>query len=321
MLLGGQRSSRTDLYFPEKAGLHIALFAVSFITVHEKYIPEYIPGILLLPDNCRPLQSGSGMNPGFHSRNVRDRSMRTFAEQLNPTVKMITVLILVILISFQYKTVLNLAVFCVSLALLCLGSRFSARTLLRILIPALIAAFGLFIMGLYYARGSSVTASELSDISTMPYAVRAAMSRNLDTALQLSTRLLAYAGLGIFFALTTRGEYFVRSLMHQCHMSPEFAYGMLAAFHLMPQMAREFRTVQLAFRVRGMNVSPLSFKVLFAMLVNSIHWSESLAMAMESKGFDGKAKRTWCEIPRVHVYDAAFAVLSIGAVIAGMLVL
>lgn len=245
--------------------------------------------------------------------------MRTFAEKLNPSVKLITVLILVILIPFQYKTSLNLAIFAVSLLFVLLGSHNRPSRILKILIPAFIAAFGLFVMGLYYARGSSMSTADLADVSSMPYALRAAMSRNLTTALQLSTRLMAFAGLGIYFALTTNGEYFVRSLMRQCHLSPKFAYGMLAAFHLMPYMVRELRSVQLAFRVRGIHVSVLSKRVLFTMLVNSIHWSESLAMAMESKGFDGDAERTWCEIPQVHRIDILLAVCSVAAVTAGMI--
>lgn len=245
--------------------------------------------------------------------------MRTFAEKLNPSVKLITVLILVILISFQYKTSLNLAVFSASLLLVFLGSDNSCQKVFRILIPALIASFGLFVMGLYYARGSSVSTADLADVSSMPYALRAAMSRNLTTALQLSTRLMAFAGLGIYFALTTNGEYFVRSLMRQCHLSPKFAYGMLSAFHLMPHMVKELRSVQLAFRVRGIHVSIVSRRVLFTMLVNSVRWSESLAMAMESKGFDGDAERTWCEIPQVHRIDILLAVCSVAAVTAGMI--
>ncbi|MDD6675866.1 MAG: energy-coupling factor transporter transmembrane component T [Lactimicrobium massiliense] len=246
--------------------------------------------------------------------------MRTFAEKLNPSIKLITILILVILISFQYRTMLNLSIFVFSLLLVFLGSHNAPKKVLKILIPAFFAAFGLFMMGLYYARGSSVTVSDLSDVSSMPYVVRAAMSRNLTTALQLSTRLLAFAGLGIYFALTTNGEYFVRSLMHQCHMSPKFAYGMLAAFHLLPHMADELKSVQLAYRVRGMHVSFLSRRVLFTMLVNSIHWSESLAMAMESKGFDGDAPRTWCEIPEIHLSDILLSVFSVAAVVTAMVI-
>ena len=115
-------------------------------------------------------------------------------ERWNPTVKAFTVLICVILLSFEYLVSLNLLVLAVCLLLLMFCSRVSLKKIGVILLPACIAAFGLFVMGLYYARGGSTQTMDLSSLSAMPYSVRAAMSQNLYTALQLATRLLAYAG-------------------------------------------------------------------------------------------------------------------------------
>lgn len=242
-------------------------------------------------------------------------------EKWNPSVKAGTVLVSVILLSFQYLVTLNVLVFSLSLLLVLLCSDVPARRVGAILIPALVAALGLFMMGLYYARGGSVTDTALDTLSAVPYAVRAAMSRNLYTAAQLATRLLAYAGLGILFALTTDGEFFVRSLMHQCRLSPKFAYGVLAAFHLMPGMVREFRSVRTAFAVRGMRVHALSVKPMFTMLVNSVRWSESVAMAMESKGFCGDAPRSYYTVPRVRWYDWLGSFACVGGIILGILFL
>ena len=144
-------------------------------------------------------------------------------ERWNPTVKAFTVLICVILLSFEYLVSLNLLVLAVCLLLLMFCSRVSLKKIGVILLPACIAAFGLFVMGLYYARGGSTQTMDLSSLSAMPYSVRAAMSQNLYTALQLATRLLAYAGLGILFALSTEGDFFIASLLHQCHLPPKYA--------------------------------------------------------------------------------------------------
>ena len=62
-------------------------------------------------------------------------------------------------------------------------------------------------------------------------------------------------------------------------------------------------------------------KPVFTMLVNSVRWSESIAMAMESKGFCGEAPRTYYTVPRVHWYDLAIAALMVGGVVLGMLFL
>lgn len=198
-------------------------------------------------------------------------------ERWNPTVKAFTVLVCVILLSFEYLVSLNLLVLAVCLLLLVFCSRVSLKKIGVILLPACVAAFGLFVMGLYYARGGSTQTVDMSSLSAMPYSVRAAMSQNLYTALQLATRLLAYAGLGILFALSTEGDFFIASLLHQCRLPPKFAYGILAAFHLMPGMAREYAQVRTAFAVRGLKMGPLSMKPVFTMLVNSVRWSESIA--------------------------------------------
>ena len=242
-------------------------------------------------------------------------------ERLNPSLKAGTVLLSVILLSFQYLVSLNTAVFVICLLLLLFFSDARPRQIAAILVPALLAAFGLFLMGLYYARGSSVAAEQLESLSAVPYAVRAAMSRNLYTAMQLSTCLLAYAGMGILFALTTDGEYFICSLMHQCRLSPKFAYGILAAFHLIPGMVREYRIVRTAFAVRGVSAHALSLRPMFTMLVNAVRWSESVAMAMESKGFCPTAPRTFAFIPRVRWYDWVCSAFCLGGIALGMLLL
>lgn len=242
-------------------------------------------------------------------------------EDLNPSVKAGTVLISVILLSFQYLIPLNLAVFVCSILLLAFFSRARLKMAAAILIPAFVAASGMFMMGLYYARGSSIQASELASFSTAPYAVRAAMSTNLTTALQLASRLLAFASLGVLFVLTTDSEYFVSSLMHQCGLPPKFAYGILAALHLLPNLKREFKQVKLAFAARGIRGTACSLKPVFTMLVNGIRWSESVAMAMESKGFCGGAERTFYSIPRVHWYDWVCCGGFVAAIVAGMVFL
>ena len=253
--------------------------------------------------------SGSAEQEGMHM------------EKINPSVKAITVLVGAILLSFQYLITLNTIVFLTSMVLLIFFSKARLRQILLILIPALIVAFGMFMMGLYYARGSSITFEEISAISSDPYAIRAAMSHNLQTALQLATRLLAYAGVGILFALTTDGEEFISSLMHQCRLSPQFAYGVLAAVHLLPAMQREYKSVRTAYAVRNVRAGFLSIHPIFTMMVNCVRWSESVAMAMESKGFDGKAPRTYYTVPRVRWYDIVFAAVFLCGIILGMIFL
>lgn len=62
-------------------------------------------------------------------------------------------------------------------------------------------------------------------------------------------------------------------------------------------------------------------KPVFTMLVNSVRWSESIAMAMESKGFCGDAPRTYYSVPRVRWYDLAAGAAMVGGIVAGIIFL
>lgn len=239
-----------------------------------------------------------------------------FMNGLNPFLKAVSVLIAGLMLAFSYLVSLNLAVCGLCLALLCFFSRAKLSTMAKILIPAMIAAVSLFMTGLLHSSGSggSVAGSE-------NFQVAMNSSLSVYNAMQLSTRVLAFAMLGILFSLTTDGELFIQSLMHQCGLKPKFAYGILAAFHLMPHIGEEYRNARMAFETRGIKVGIFSMKPLFAAMVNCLRWSESIAMAMESKGFDGDGKRTYYYVTRIHWYDVAFlAVLNL-AVGAGLFLL
>ena len=57
-----------------------------------------------------------------------------------------------------------------------------------------------------------------------------------------------------------------------------------------------------------------SLRPIFTMLVNAIRWSESVAMAMESKGFYGDGPRTYYTVPKVHGYDWLYGTAWVAAV-------
>ncbi|MGI6080061.1 MAG: ATP-binding cassette domain-containing protein [Candidatus Avilachnospira sp.] len=241
-----------------------------------------------------------------------------FASLLNPSVKAVTVLILALILAFQYNTELNISVFacCMALTLFFSGKRRPGE--FKILIPAVIAAAGMFFMGLYFSRGQSITDAlgEGGGHAAISYAVQTAAAGNLGNALALGSRILAYAGLGIFFVLSTEPEEFVTSLIKQLKLPVKFGYGILAALHMVPDIRREYDVIRLAFRIRGVPVRALSAKAVFVMLVNCIRRSDNVAMAMESKGFSGEDDRSCYSQPKVRARDLIFALASIAAVIA-----
>ena len=238
-------------------------------------------------------------------------------EKLNPFYKAMTILITGILLSFNYSVILNMSLFVISMVLIFGFSDAKKSTVAKILIPVGIAAMSLFMAG--FLHSGTVQTSKAGTFTSYNFSAMTSAATSLYNALQLSTRVLGFAGLGLLFAVTTKGEDFIFSLMQQAHMKPKFAYGILAAFHLMPNIAKELDDAKLAYRVRGVRLSAWSLKPFLAVLVNYICWSENLAMAMESKGFDGDDDRTCYQIIKKGPVDVVFAIVTIGYVLSGMI--
>ena len=232
----------------------------------------------------------------------------TVLEKINPFIKVVTILVCGILMALISSWKLNLAVLIAALLALLLLSNCKLSSLVKTFVPVILLAGAVFVSGMSYGKSAAQSAS-IYDVASM------------DSALLLSTRILAYVGMGMVFALSTDQKEFIMSLMHQAHVKPKFAYGVLAAVNLIPTLRREWDEVNLAYRARKKRTGLLPIGPLFNTLVNGIRWSENVAMAMESKGFDGDGSRTFAITKRVRAGDICFAVLCIGLMAAGMICL
>ncbi|WP_418231197.1 energy-coupling factor transporter transmembrane component T [Butyricicoccus sp.] len=232
----------------------------------------------------------------------------TVLEKINPFIKVVTILVCGILMALTSSWKLNLAVLIAALLALLLLSNCKLSSLVKTFVPVILLAGAVFVSGMSYGKSAAQSAS-IYDVASM------------DSALLLSTRILAYVGMGMVFALSTDQKEFIMSLMHQAHIKPKFAYGVLAAVNLIPTLRREWDEVNLAYRARKKRTGLLPISPLFNTLVNGIRWSENVAMAMESKGFDGDGSRTFAITTRVRAGDICFAVLCIGLMAAGMICL
>lgn len=232
----------------------------------------------------------------------------TVLEKINPFIKVVTILVCGILMALTSSWKLNLAVLIAALLALLLLSNCKLSSLVKTFVPVILLAGAVFVSGMSYGKSAAQSAS-IYDVASM------------DSALLLSTRILAYVGMGMVFALSTDQKEFIMSLMHQAHVKPKFAYGVLAAVNLIPTLRREWDEVNLAYRARKKRTGLLPIGPLFNTLVNGIRWSENVAMAMESKGFDGDGSRTFAITTRVRAEDICFAVLCIGLMAAGMICL
>lgn len=223
---------------------------------------------------------------------------------LNPTVKLFAILGLALLVSFQNNFRLNLL-----LSVLFFGITVNERSLKKslLLFSALtLAATGVFFTGLLYYQGNQVGPSST-----------AAIRYGLDMA----SRIYCFGILGSSFSVSTTINELIYSLQQQLRLPAVFAYGLLAAFQIAPIIPAEYQNIRNSMRSRGISVNPFSFKMLIPLLVKSIRWSELLATAMLSRGFDSEAKRTYANTFRVTFMDALFLSLCLVMGLGGTLIL
>lgn len=223
-----------------------------------------------------------------------DSMRKDMLEKINPFVKAIAMILCCAILAATKSWRVNVSVLVGAFIMMIFFSRCSLKQLAGIFIPIVFISITVFISGLAYGDPEAASGSL--------YQVTSVYS-----ALLLSTRILAYVSLGLLFALTMDPTEFVMSLMHQGRLKPKFAYGVLAAFNLIPTLRREWDEVVLAYHVRQKKTGIIPFGPLFNTLVNGIRWSENVAMAMESKGFDGESKRTYAMVTKIRPADILFA--------------
>ena len=147
----------------------------------------------------------------------------------------------------------------------------------------------------------------------------------LLTGLALGLRALAVAVAGILVFATTDPTDLADSLVQQLRFPARFAIGALAAFHMMPMLAGEWRLISMARRARGVDAgyNPLArarlfASTMFALLVGAIRHGTRLATAMDARGFDAGTPRTIARPQRMRTADwvmlAAAVLTAVGAV-------
>ena len=173
----------------------------------------------------------------------------------------------------------------------------------------------MFTTGLFFSNGGQ------EGVEVTLLGQRTLYATNLTTAAQLTSRVLAFGGLGMLFAFTTDSMELIMSLMQQFRLPPKFAYGILAAYHFFPVVKEEYAVVGAALQVRGVKAGLCSTRRLFPMLVHALERSESLAMAMESRGFESGSPRAVAFRVELRPVDFLFLFGLNGALLAGLILL
>ena len=147
-------------------------------------------------------------------------------------------------------------------------------------------------------------------------------AEGLEHGLEVGLRILNFGALGLLYARTTGVVDLVLGLMQQWRLSPRWAYGILAALRFIPLLEDELRRIRQAYRIRGLGGTggvtgrlAAAYRYSLALLVHAVREAETVAVALQARGFDGSRRRTfyrtleagWREV----AYGLALVLLSV----------
>jgi energy-coupling factor transport system permease protein len=128
--------------------------------------------------------------------------------------------------------------------------------------------------------------------------------------LAMGLRLATFVGVGLIFLSTTRNEELTNGLIRMRVPYP-LAFALATALRLVPTFVGAGATIIQAQISRGLNLESGSiFKRMgkfipqaVPLFIYAIHHTNTLAMALESKGFDPRAERTFYYEPQMRSVD------------------
>lgn len=187
---------------------------------------------------------------------------------MNPSLKFILIFLLSLAISLKASITASLLVIVFALVYL-LAHHLAWRQFLLLLGLPLIAAVTIFAT-LYW-------------FSPVP---------NRYYAWVLSLRVYVYVLSIACLAKTTTATNLARSLEQNLHLPSKFAYGVLAALNIIPQMKMAVKQIRTAGMMRGVYLSFWSPQLYFKAILVALRSADNLAQGMESHGYVEGQKRS-----------------------------
>ncbi len=219
--------------------------------------------------------------------------MNLLLHNMNPSIKFVIVTVSMIVMAFFFNPITPL-LFCGGIILFqLLFSRINWKLWMFSMLPFLIAAFGYLWTTLIFANSST------GNIIWTPFFLEIT-DQQLDLALSLTFRVLAFSMLSLLFAFTTDPVKFVMSLMQQLKLTPKLAYSVLVGYHFLPFIKDEFLQIKQVHKMRTHNQptskwhrSKAVYRMLIPTLAGAVRKAERAAFAMEARGFTGEARQSF----------------------------
>ncbi|NQD67692.1 energy-coupling factor transporter transmembrane protein EcfT [Bacillus haikouensis] len=239
-------------------------------------------------------------------------SKQTWMHKVNPSFKLIILVLLFIVVLTIHQ--LNLLVYltAISLLLFWLYSGHNVKVKSLLLLPFFLVFASTAVSMILFGKG---------DVIWVKWGLIQISEESFYRGIHVGFRAFIFGVLGLLFTLSTRPVLLFYSLMQQLKLKPQFAYSFLAGFRMLPIIAEEFVTIRFALKVREKKTEKGIRGLIFTfrnyalpLLAQSIRRAHRVAVAMEAKGFSGNVKRTYFYRIGFSKYDGVFLAVMIAMV-------
>ncbi|MCP8615889.1 energy-coupling factor transporter transmembrane component T family protein [Salirhabdus salicampi] len=229
-----------------------------------------------------------------------------FLQKVNPVAKLASLFVVIGFLAFVFDPWTPLCLLIITIMSITLLGNIPIRFLLFILLPFTLFAFSFLWIQVVFPDETGATI--LFHIGSFPVALE-----NVMVGLSLGLRSLVFVSWSMLFVLTTEPTKLMLSLIQNCKLPPRFGYGVMAAYQFLPMFRQELNQMRTAHRIRGLG-KPKGFKervkemkrYTVPLLASGIRKAERVAIAMESKGFDGGRDRSYYDSIRWTRYDVIY---------------
>lgn len=187
---------------------------------------------------------------------------------MNPTLKLALVLLLSLEIAFTQSVLVNVLIVIAACGVLW-HSHLPLKKYLGLLLLPVIPILGTWMS--FHTHGAG-------DVS--------------HTVWLLSTRIVAYVWLGGILTLTMDLADLFGSLEQNGHVPSKFVYGTLGAFNFLPRVKTAVNQIRVSAMMRGQVLHLWSPQLYFKAIVLALRWSDHLAVAMQTHGYQESGQRT-----------------------------
>ncbi|WP_246096975.1 energy-coupling factor transporter transmembrane component T family protein [Psychrobacillus soli] len=235
--------------------------------------------------------------------------MKHALHKMNPSVKFLAITVCMFTMAFFFDPWTPFVFWIAVLVLQVFLSQINWKKWLLFMLPFFVTAFGYFWTTLVFAEEQSgpvvwsIWNMHITEVQ-------------LNHALSLSFRVLAFSSLSLLFAFTTNPVTFILSLMQQLKLSPKIAYGVMVGYQFLPVLKDEFVQIQQAHRLRGAAQEKNALqrllgirRILIPMLAGAVRKAERAAFAMEARGFTGERRSSYFQVISIGKVDVVLVVL------------